>query len=221
MTILEIAQLTGKGRTTIDRWAGEASLKMGEISLKMGEARRTSKPANFTLEETLLIVRQGNPLLADLLLQNANLQKQNAGPPLPPNDRDLANMLRAVADRLTALSDRVKELEAGQRLLSAPPSSRYTVSDAAKALSSIGVTIGQRELFDFMRDNRMIFRSSDRWAPYQSYVNSGLFQYRKTEKNGIEHMQIFVTEKGLRELASKLAAKRVSQLEIEYKEQSK
>ncbi len=70
MTIKEIAKLTGKSESTIRNWL--ASAKTAEISAKIAEARKTSKPSDFTLEETIAIIRAGgNDTLADLLQDNA------------------------------------------------------------------------------------------------------------------------------------------------------
>lgn len=65
-----IAELCGVAETTVNRWA--SSCNSEEVSCKMQKARETSKAAQFTLEETLAIIRAGGKgLLADLLEQNA------------------------------------------------------------------------------------------------------------------------------------------------------
>jgi hypothetical protein len=70
MTIKEIAELCGRAQSTIRNWITSAN--SAEISAKIAEARETSKPANFTIEETIAIVRAGkNETLADLLAENA------------------------------------------------------------------------------------------------------------------------------------------------------
>jgi len=75
MTIREIAKLTGKSETTVRRWVSSA--KMAHISAKMADASRKKEPADFTLEETITIIRSGgNDTLADLLQQNADQDKK-------------------------------------------------------------------------------------------------------------------------------------------------
>ena len=77
MNIKEIAKLTGKCETTIRRWI--TSAKMAEASAKMAEAKKTQIPADFTLEETIEIVKAGgNETLANLLAENAQNQKETA-----------------------------------------------------------------------------------------------------------------------------------------------
>lgn len=77
MSFREIAELCGVAETTVNRWA--SSCNSEEISCKMQKARETSKAAQFTLEETLAIIRAGGKgLLADLLEQNAR-----GGLPIP------------------------------------------------------------------------------------------------------------------------------------------
>jgi len=77
MTIKEIVKLTGKSETTIRRWISSA--KMAHISAKMADAGSAKVPADFTLDETIAIIRAGgNHTLADLLKQNAEQDKKTA-----------------------------------------------------------------------------------------------------------------------------------------------
>ena len=70
MTIKEIANLTNVGETTVRRWISSA--KMAGLSAKMAQAVNDKKPADFTLPETIAIIRAGgNETLADLLMENA------------------------------------------------------------------------------------------------------------------------------------------------------
>lgn len=83
MTLNQIAGLTGKTERSIRLWinkpsektsdisekTSETSGKMSEIRSKISEARKTSKAAQFTLEETIEIIKAGgNETLANLLL---------------------------------------------------------------------------------------------------------------------------------------------------------
>jgi hypothetical protein len=79
MTIKQIAELATSGETTIRRWAEKASAKMADISAKMAKARETSVAADFTLPETIAIIRAGgNDTLADLLAENAKKPSHGA-----------------------------------------------------------------------------------------------------------------------------------------------
>jgi len=87
MTLKEIAQLANVGKTTVQDWIKKmnenrsdlnenGSSNLNEIRSgileKIAKARKDSKPADFTLEETIAIVRAGgNETLANLLAENA------------------------------------------------------------------------------------------------------------------------------------------------------
>lgn len=72
MTLKQIADLTDKGESTIRRWIDAASAKMAGLSAKMADAKESKKPARFTLDETIAIIKAGgNETLANMLRQNA------------------------------------------------------------------------------------------------------------------------------------------------------
>jgi phage terminase Nu1 subunit (DNA packaging protein) len=81
MTIREIADLTGNGKATVQDWVakmnGNNSISneiRSSIAAKVTDAMKTKKAAEFTLLETVAIIRAGgNELLATLLEQNAKL----------------------------------------------------------------------------------------------------------------------------------------------------
>lgn len=76
MTIKEIAELTGNGETSIRRWVASAKMA-NELSAKMASALQKKKPADFTLEETVEILRAGKMSegIISLLKENANRKK--------------------------------------------------------------------------------------------------------------------------------------------------
>jgi len=71
MTIKEISGLTGRTYKTVCNWCN--SVKTTEISVKITEAKEKGKPADFTLDETIEILRVGkvSESLISLLLENA------------------------------------------------------------------------------------------------------------------------------------------------------
>ena len=71
MTIKEISLLTNKTYKTICNWI--ESVKNTDISEKITEARKTSKPAEFTIDEVIEILRIGkvSEFLIDLLIENS------------------------------------------------------------------------------------------------------------------------------------------------------
>lgn len=72
ITTKEIAELCKVDERTIRRWVEIASDKMSGLSDKMSEAFKSKVLSDFTLTETIAIIRAGgNDTLADLLSQNA------------------------------------------------------------------------------------------------------------------------------------------------------
>lgn len=87
MNIKGIAGLTGKSERTIRLWIGKISENnsglspegITGLSEKISSAEKTKKPADFTLEETIEIIRAGgNETLANLLLDNAKSKNETA-----------------------------------------------------------------------------------------------------------------------------------------------
>ncbi len=124
MTIKEIADLATSGETTIRRWAEKASAKMADISAKMAKARETSVAAEFTLPETIAIIRAGgNDTLADLLEMNAKQEqaKPMAQPKKLPNGKQMEIVLESFkAGAITALELRIAFLMAPAQTQPAP-----------------------------------------------------------------------------------------------------
>lgn len=78
MTTHEIGKLTGKDQRTIRRWIKIAGDKMSAVRDKMSAAGH-GKVADFTLPETIAIIRAGgNETLANLLQENA--KQPSVGP---------------------------------------------------------------------------------------------------------------------------------------------
>ena len=59
MPVNEIAEVVGKKERTVHGWIKTISAKNAQISAKIAEARATSKPADYTQEETLAIIKEG------------------------------------------------------------------------------------------------------------------------------------------------------------------
>lgn len=85
MTIKEIAELTGKSKSTVENWIkkilnGETTLINGETTLSIREKISSASPAypaRFNEEEVITIIRAGgNETLANLLQDNS--KNQNA-----------------------------------------------------------------------------------------------------------------------------------------------
>lgn len=97
MTLRQIAELTGKTKRAVEMWAQKACEESSQICEKISQARSNLKPAQFSLEETIAIVRAGgNGLLADLLLQNAKRSEIDSRIHRLPNGKQMEEL------RLTA-----------------------------------------------------------------------------------------------------------------------
>lgn len=133
MTLNQIAGLTGKTERSIRLWinkpsektsdisekTSETSGKMSEIRSKISEARKTSKAAQFTLEETIEIIKAGgNETLANLLLENAHRQQViEAESTLTPRDLNLISTLikgifGELDSRVNKIENRIEERQA-------------------------------------------------------------------------------------------------------------
>jgi len=72
MTVKEIAKATGKQERAVHNWAKETSAKNADIYAKIAKARRTSKPADYTLGESCQIIETGmGKTAADVYRTNA------------------------------------------------------------------------------------------------------------------------------------------------------
>lgn len=122
MTLNQISGIVGKSERTIRMWISKRSENTSErseiisgLSAKISEARKTSKPAQFTLEETIEIVRAGgNENLANLLMQNATATHQTAvGSSLTNRDLDIIAALvsKTIAATTELLSGRMQNIE--------------------------------------------------------------------------------------------------------------
>ncbi len=112
---------------------------------------------------------------------------------------------------------RAKELEVPASAWShmADSSGDYSVADAAKVLSrDPAISIGRNRLFDFLADQRWIFRHSGtgEWKAYQTQIESGRlaeklstpYLYEPTGEMRTSGPLIRVTPKGLQELHKRL-----------------
>lgn len=114
----------------------------------------------------------------------------------------------------TALKDeRQKRIEAEQSVKAAQPAINFTnavsgsvssclIGELAKLINQNGTPMGERRLFQWMRDNGYLGTKGDRYnTPNQKYVDMGLFELKKgvrSGNNGVLHTTITtkVTGKG-------------------------
>jgi hypothetical protein len=80
MTIKQIAEIASVDKTTVQRWLKKTpdAIRIG-LDAKCIEAQRSQVEAEFTLSETIAIIRSGgNDTLADLLADNARKEEWKA-----------------------------------------------------------------------------------------------------------------------------------------------
>jgi hypothetical protein len=122
MTTKEIAELLNKKSTkTILAWIKNNGQKMPIISQKLTDAEKTKKPADFTLDETIQILRAGNvsESLISLLIENANdkgiaLSNGKArNELLTEKDIEFISIIvsRTVAETIKSLDNRMSNIE--------------------------------------------------------------------------------------------------------------
>ena len=130
----------------------------------------------------------------------------------------------------------IKELEAKTRELEpaakswtylAAPGGDYSVAGAAKTLSrDPNISIGRNKLFDFMREQRWIFRTSGKRAHWEAYQDKGINTGRLVHKLSSPFMNertgeweqpaptIRITPKGLHELHKLLGGSEQAELAV-------
>lgn len=124
MTTKEIAEAVGKPERTVQNWTKKLSAKMEQVSAKMEQARKTSKPAEYDLDETCAIIEIG------LGKNAASLFRENAKRAIVPAQgssltaRDMEVIGGIVASVMANLSARMGNIESRidqrQALLPAP-----------------------------------------------------------------------------------------------------
>ena len=104
MTIKEIAELTGKNRTTVLRWAAKTPVQNAQG--RLANAETCGIPANFSLEETLEILRAGGVSegIMSLLRENA------ARRPAPGGESTIFDVLRMVVNTLESHEESIVAL---------------------------------------------------------------------------------------------------------------
>lgn len=109
----------------------------------------------------------------------------------------------------------------------AAPGGDYSVAGAAKTLSrDPNISIGRNKLFDFMREQRWIFRTAGKRAHWEAYQDKGINTGRLVHKLSTPFMNertgeweqpaptIRITPKGLHELHKLLGGSDQVQLEV-------
>jgi anti-repressor protein len=119
----------------------------------------------------------------------------------PAIPQTLSEALRLAADQAEQIEQQQKQLEAQQpRVLfsQAVETSKESVliGELAKIICQNGVQIGEKRLFQWMRDNNFLCSLGERHnQPTQRAVEMGLFEMRKTTINVGDHSKVRTTTK--------------------------
>ena len=112
MTSREIAQATGKGERTVQRWVQNMTAKMTSISDKMAVSSSTH-PADFDLEETIAIIEEGMGKNAAAIYRSNASRKQTPASVLTDKDFQMIAQIVSVAvsETMKAYDVRMKAIE--------------------------------------------------------------------------------------------------------------
>lgn len=127
----------------------------------------------------------------------------------------MARAIKVADNTIKELEAKTRELEPAAKSWTylAAPGGDYSVAGAAKTLSrDPNISIGRNKLFDFMREQRWIFRTSGKRAHWEAYQDKGINTGRLVHKLSSPFMNdktgeweqpaptIRITPKGLHEL---------------------
>lgn len=127
----------------------------------------------------------------------------------------MARAIKVADSTIRELEAKTRELEPAAKSWTylAAPGGDYSVAGAAKTLSrDPNISIGRNKLFDFMREQRWIFRTSGKRAHWEAYQDKGINTGRLVHKLSSPFMNdktgeweqpaptIRITPKGLHEL---------------------
>lgn len=219
MSSLEIAELTGKQhahimrdiRTLLDQGVNESNFGLVDYIDKKGEKRSMYK---LTKKGSLILASGYNAVLREAIINRwEELETGQATPFYQkiPTAKELALMVIQAEEEKERL---MLENKAQQEVIEAQkPAVVFTsavqaavnsclVGELAKILRQNGIEIGERRLFQWLRDNKYLGSHGERYnIPNQEYIERGYFELKKGTRsgdNGVMHTTITpkVTGKG-------------------------
>lgn len=141
----------------------------------------------------------------------------------------MARAIKVADSTIKELEAKTRELEPAAKSWTylAAPGGDYSVAGAAKTLSrDPNISIGRNKLFDFMCEQRWIFRTSGKRAHWEAYQDKGINTGRLVHKLSSPFMNdrtgeweqpaptIRITPKGLHELHKLLGGSEQAQLAV-------
>lgn len=141
----------------------------------------------------------------------------------------MARAIKVADSTIRELEAKTRELEPAAKSWTylAAPGGDYSVAGAAKTLSrDPNISIGRNKLFDFMREQRWIFRTAGKRAHWEAYQDKGINTGRLVHKLSSPFMNertgeweqpaptIRITPKGLHELHKLLGGSEQAELAV-------
>lgn len=141
----------------------------------------------------------------------------------------MARAIKVADNTIKELEAKTRELEPAAKSWTylAAPGGDYSVAGAAKTLSrDPNISIGRNKLFDFMREQRWIFRTAGKRAHWEAYQDKGINTGRLVHKLSSPFMNdktgeweqpaptIRITPKGLHELHKLLGGSEQAELAV-------
>lgn len=125
--------------------------------------------------------------------------------PSPKIPQTMAQALRLAADQAELIEQQ------SQQLALAAPSvqfvERYVEAKSSKSLSDVAKVLGWKPqaFIKQLADDKIIFKRSGAWLPYQEQIDRGRFTVKTSESNGHTFSQSRIEPKGVAWLAKKFA----------------
>lgn len=219
MSSLEIAELTGKQhahvmrdiRSLLEQGVAESNFGLGSYSDANGQVRPMYK---LTKKGSLILASGYNAVLREAIINRWEELETGQATPFyqkMPTAKELALMVIQAEEEKERL---MLENKAQQEVIeSQKPAVVFTnavqaavnsclIGELAKILRQNGIEIGERRLFQWLRDNRYLGSHGERYnIPNQEYIERGYFELKKGTRsgdNGVMHTTITpkVTGKG-------------------------
>jgi hypothetical protein len=125
MTTKEIAELTGKSVRRVQEWAQKTGAEIASISAKIASIKRNA-PSDFTLDETIAILRTGgiSESLISLLIENAqriDINKSRTGGNMLVFLQGILDEMRSQDSRISDLESKVNKVIGNNQVTMLPP----------------------------------------------------------------------------------------------------
>lgn len=206
MSSREIADLLGKQHTNIkisaDRLAAKGVIAPQETPYIDPQNKQTYHEYHLTKRDSLILVAQNCPEFTAVIVDRWQ-ELEAKQPPVFEIPTTLSGALRLAAEQAEVI-----EQQQAQLLLAAPAVAfvdRYVEAKSAKNLSDVAKILGwnPQAFIARLAEEKIIFKRSGSWVPFQQHIDCGRFTVKTGESNGHAFCQTRVEPKGIEWLASK------------------